>query len=101
MLDEDGYPTEETLKQIEEWPHKNYSELMEYVRETWWHPDLCDGPYNDLNNTTKNTWRLSTGGWSGNEEIVGAMMNNNMFWLMCWEQSRRGGHYTFTIQETQ
>lgn len=37
----------------------------------------------------------STGGWSGNESIIGAMQKNRMVWNFLWEQSRRGGHYVF------
>ena len=41
------------------------------------------------------TLYISTGGWSGNEDLIGAMQNNAMLWIMTWVSSRRGGHYTF------
>jgi hypothetical protein len=40
---------------------------------------------------------LHTFGWSGNESIVDALDKNVLFWMTCWEQSNRGGHYKFEI----
>ena len=42
-------------------------------------------------------FRISTGGWSGNESIIRAMERNGMMWHLNWVQSRRGGHYIFEI----
>lgn len=36
-----------------------------------------------------------TGGWSGNEEIIGAMMENRPAWLELWYSTTRGGKYEF------
>ena len=49
----------------------------------------------------ENHWlyHVSTGGWSGNEEILSSLQNNSMFWLMCWMQSKRGGHYQFKVKK--
>jgi len=38
-----------------------------------------------------------TGGWSGNEDVIGALKNNLLFWPMFWQKSTRGGHYFFRI----
>jgi hypothetical protein len=40
-----------------------------------------------------------TGGWSGNEDIIEAMMENVLLWLAVWQRSERGGHFTFTNRE--
>lgn len=85
----DPYPTEEEVARIKEWPHEDLRGLMEFVRSLWW-PDQKipqDG----------NTYRLATGGWSGNEDIVSALRSNMMFWVLCWESSRRGGLHIFTL----
>lgn len=39
---------------------------------------------------------LITGGWSENEEIIN-LISGTMFWFLCWQESKRGGYYTFTI----
>lgn len=40
-------------------------------------------------------YTFSTGGWSGNEDLIRAMEQNWMIWSLTWVQSRRGGHYIF------
>lgn len=93
-MDEDGYPEDEELETIKTWDHKKgWPALMEYVQSLWhWGPDYfhpqahCEG-----------RWEAHTGGWSGNESIIGALMENQLFWVMCWLQSRRGGHFEFEV----
>ena len=95
-LDDNGYPDEATLKAIAAWPYQQLRELMEYVRQAWhfgewgWsQEDRADG---------SRTYNISTGGWSGNESLIDALQDNRMFWMLCWQQSRRGGHYVFEIK---
>lgn len=90
-MDKDGYPDENELKKIEEWDYKDLSAMMEYVKERW--------KYSDWGWSQKgNLYYLSTGGWSGNESLIGAMEKNLMFWSLCWLSSRRGGHYEFEVK---
>jgi len=42
---------------------------------------------------------VSTGGWSGNEELIGAMRMNFILWSQWWWSSRRGGHYVFARKD--
>jgi hypothetical protein len=42
-------------------------------------------------------YNISTGGWSGNESIIGALQSNSLLWALTWVQSRRGGHYIFEV----
>lgn len=86
-FDADGYPTAETLQHIVDWPHTDFKGLLDYVRQAvegygrMWEED--------------GAIKLATGGWSGNESILGALHENNVFWAMCWESSHRGGLTVF------
>ena len=94
VFDGDGYPTDAFLQSIRDWPYKSgFNALLEHamqghIYDKYWscEPDENGGK----------VWRISTGGWSGNESIIDALEENSMFWLICWYQSRRGGHYIFT-----
>lgn len=82
------YLTQEELKKIVDWDFSDYHGLMEYVKNLWafdaWGFHREDEIYH-----------LSTGGWSGNEDIISAMEQNTMFWSLYWFRSTRGGHYIF------
>lgn len=92
-MDADGYPEESELKQIAEWSWQDIGGLLAFVQPRWSYPDRW--------------WRegdvlhLSTGGWSGNEDLVRAMQQNAGFWHMCWVSSRRGGHYEFDVSRVK
>jgi len=88
-FDRDGYPTEETLRAIREWSHRDMRGLMEFVCGAWEYPDYAK--------LTEGCMELVTGGWSGNESLIGALQENRMFWMMCWLKSERGGHYWFEL----
>lgn len=88
-----GYPTLETLRAISAWTRdRGYVKLMEHIREIW---KYADGYWGQ----DKNGYRLSTAGWSGNEDIIIALSDNVMFWSTCWRSSERGGHHIFVIPE--
>lgn len=74
------------------WPGEDFPALMEYVRARWRYAE--DG-YFQKDGT--HIYRLSTAGWSGNESIIGALQDNQIFWLLCWQESKRGGHYKFSV----
>ena len=90
MPDNDGYPTNEELMKVRNWDVVNTSlnKYMEYIKSIWQYPEYI--------RLDSYKWHVSTCGWSGNEEIMGAMKENTMFWMLYWEQSRRGGHYIFS-----
>jgi len=87
------YPTAKQLERIERWSIKTRRDsifLLDYINGIWKYAE--DGYFTKWD---ENDYRLSTGGWSGNEEIIEAMKKNTMFWTLCWHSSRRGGHHVF------
>jgi hypothetical protein len=87
----DPYPTDEELEKVRLWPpHLGFAPLMNYVKSLWWQADWGWSQRG-------NTYYVSTGGWSGNEDLIEALRLNRLFWTVCWRSSRRGGHYRFCI----
>lgn len=83
------YPTEEQLATIECWDASDLGGLMAYIKPIWNYSDC--GYWKEENGE----YRISTGGWSGNEDIIEVMNRNFVWWSQFWYQSNRGGHYIF------
>lgn len=88
MTEDGDYPDDNEIQRIKDWPLEDVMGLIEFVKSIWHWRDYAE--------RNGNKFELHTGGWSGNEEIIEALMDT-MFWSMCWESSRRGGHYYFEI----
>ena len=96
-MTEDGYPTQAELGEIREWKIATPQaaiDLVEYIK-TLWQYATC-GYFTVLNRGDSIEVKMSTAGWSGNEDIIQAL-RANMFWTLYWQKSERGGHYTFSI----
>jgi len=93
------YPTDEELDIIKNWPCEDYHGLMAFIEPLW--------EFESFRKLGDDIYRLATSGWSGNEDIIGALMENTMFWMMYWAESRRGGLFIFapctmkTIEELE
>ena len=88
----DGYPEKHELDKIKNWDIiKDCKGLLDYIEDLWQWADIkyFDYEYPKL--------ELHTGGWSGNESIIGALKENTLFWMCYWDMSRRGGHYYFDL----
>lgn len=86
------YPTEEQLKKVREWDvfkDGNKLEWLEYCLEEIYILD-----YGSIEHKEK-IFRVATGGWSGNEDIIHAMCENTMAWSLTYHASARGGLYVF------
>ena len=83
-----NYPTEEELARICAWPWNDVEGLRLYVFGLWNWPEFGASVEGGM-------WRLATGGWSGNEDIIAALQDNHMFWALCWQRSERGGLHWF------
>lgn len=102
LTDGDGYPTQSLLVFIELYnptEAKPISWFVQLIIAAWWPGDgygtRAKRPYRQ-----RQRLHLSTGGWSGNEEIISAIHANTMlcaahFTPLAW---RRGGHYQYEIR---
>jgi hypothetical protein len=94
------YPTDEELHRIETWPFEDKWGWFGFIEGRWtyrswgWREEEA---MDDLFDRPVHRYYISTGGWSGNEDIIDAMSRNLMLWMLTWQQSRRGGHYIFEV----
>lgn len=102
LLDEDGYPTVEALEIIELWLFDDAKGWFTFIKPLWYLSDWGWrenwGIHEIFTDEKLYRYYLSTTGWSGNEEIIRAMMANSMLWSFTWISSRRGGHYQFEVE---
>lgn len=92
------YPSPQELQQIRDWAIEDPDGWFRFVRSIWWAPDWGwreESIDDDLGRPIRR-YSISTGGWSGNEDIIEAMQRN-FLWRITWQQSRRGGHYIFDV----
>lgn len=85
------YPSEPELKQISQWQHNDLLGLFEFIVSIWEYADI-----GYARRKGRKFW-LSTGGWSGNEEIIGALKENHVAYGLTAYSWRRGGHYVFYV----
>lgn len=89
---DDGYPSEATLERIRTWAALDFFGLMNFIRAGWrYADDYISVKYKN----DRTIVRLSTAGWSGNEDIIHALQENRLFFSFYWLSSKRGGHYKF------
>ena len=89
----DDYPTEETLQKIEKWPYDDFRGLLEFLVDSW------IVAYGRTWRGVNYEWIFTTGGWSGNEELIAAFQKNHICWSMLWYSSSRGGMYQFILAD--
>lgn len=90
------YPTDDELAQIKGWDMKDPLGWFAFIRSVWWMPEW--GWSEGKNEDGDARFEISTGGWSGNEDIIGAM-EGTLLWFFTWMSSRRGGHYVFEVPD--
>lgn len=93
------YPDSADIKAIEQWnpgPEWSGSEswlpILTLMEEAWNH-DMGRVIWNDA----RTECTFITGGWSGNEEILGAMSDNFAARSMLWLSSHRGGKEVYGV----
>lgn len=102
-LDSDGYPTEAALQKIREFKpttRQDWHKLFDYIRALWIYADYFNSQniVDETRNEPAHEYRISTAGWSGHEDVIGALQDNTFFWLDCWYSSKRGGHHIFRTE---
>lgn len=86
----EDYPTESELDKIAAWKPGDYSELIAYI-------EIYINKYGRLTRLENGRVEIATGGWSGVEDIISALMDNHIFWAICWQSSHRGGLSVFKL----
>ena len=116
-LDEDGYPTDEALKRLEDWPAEDVNGALDFMQSLWhWGEDWCN---HDISAAEREVLladegdkflRCATGGWSGNESLIAAFngnhiesgdkarLRNALMRRRAWKLSSRGGLHIYEYQ---
>lgn len=100
---EEGYSTQELLDIIRNYnPSENMNIvefLMTHILPYWWGGDGQYKLHRKYNGVQKLV--LHTGGWSGNEDIVGAILSNIYLthFSMTYVMWKAGGHFYFEIKD--
>lgn len=100
------YPTKAALKRIKEWSYKDITGCFSFVLDIWhWSEWAAAGTPDEVLRPAESEvihaegdrkyLRLATGGWSGNEDIVGAINGNKTIRALCWKLSARGGLHIY------
>jgi hypothetical protein len=92
---DDGYPTDAALDLINSFTG-THAELFALVRMLW-------SPYGVMHVTLTEDGSeisivLATGGWSGNESIIGALENSFYVQMRLWHSATRGGRHEYRIR---
>jgi len=99
-VDRDGYPTDETLDALRQWDLADANAALDFLQVAWTYPNLAS---HDLSveefavvhaDASTRHLRLSTGGWSGNEDLIYAF-RESLAWRMTWRLSAIGGLHIF------
>lgn len=100
--DEDGYPTEKSLQELQKAVQQRNSEkalrafylaLCEHAK----HIGYCGVTICEVRGETLRVWEYHTHGWSGNEEIIHCL-EQSPFWHWLLERYDAGGHYYFSLE---
>lgn len=98
-LDSDEYPTDEGLERLSNWSTNDINGAIEFMRELWHYDEWgVRDTFTDEERTVyhldpdRRYVKLSTGGWSGNEDLMTAFRSNPLR-REAILVARRAGHY--------
>ena len=97
QIDQDGYPTDQYLDWIKSYDITQESafDLLMDVLDNWW---MSYGVKIQRLYRGERKVHMSTGGWSGNEDMIQALRSNTLFWPFHFYNHRAGGHFTFIFR---
>lgn len=101
FTDSDGYPDTALLMLVQKAPWNKLSDTFQIMKKYWWNSDTLfrtDVSRDEISGETKRMLYLSTGGWSGNEDLIKALQENKEVWNMIWYASQVGGHHAFMLK---
>jgi hypothetical protein len=99
----DDYPTDEELERLEKWPYQDAAGALEFAASLWHWPDWVTRDISAHEaavlhaNQEDRFMRFATGGWSGNESIIGALRDNHMVSALTWRLTARGGLHIYQL----
>ena len=100
-MDAEGYPDERELNTITQWDaKKDPFGLIEFVKSLWHFQSWGIVEKWGKGNYNKHQLflQLHTGGWSGNESVIRALLGNRWFSITgSYVMWKKGGHYYFEI----
>ena len=90
------YPDEKQLRKIEKWDvlKRPVIDLLSYIQPLWTFGETAF----IRSGESVMYLQLHTVGWEGNEAIIEALQNNDLFWRLYWQKTERGGHYYFKFR---
>ena len=90
------YPTEEQLAAIRDYKGEPNG-IIPLIREAYNHHYGHMTVQNGRGIVRGRTRRLTsvTGGWSGNEDVIYALHENTVWYMVCWRSSERGGRHVY------
>lgn len=103
-FDENGYPAATSLAALETWDCADPLGAFLFAAALWnrtygWFdqtPSIIEPLFEVRADEDSRVWFcMATGGWSGNEDVIGALQRNTVLWLVSWSASVRGGYYEF------
>lgn len=80
-------PAAADIERVRTW-EGDWLALLVFMESIW--PD-----YGTVRKRFDGSWEFVTGGWSGCEAIIAALMGNYIAWTMLWQSSHRGGLHIF------
>ena len=92
-FDSGGYPSDETLRRIKEWPYP-FTGLIDFLREAWAYPEYMRV---EPQKSGETVIVAATAGCGRNESMIMALESNYVFWSMCWLSSELGGRHRFKL----